>query len=578
MADIAQLGLAVDSRQVKEAEKDLRSFESAAKSAGTSANGLKNVLQQASFDKITTGLRSANDNLKGIGAAQAPLKAVSTAMASMLIPANAIGIAFGLASGAAIEFYNHMTSKGPTTETILKEHDRLIGLIKSSYDNATQSAKNFFEQSRDVTRLQLLQQEIELRGKLREETGKVISQSTTFGNLGDFFSGTKQVKEQLAPFEDAIFRLKEGFDKGAPAIRDFTDEVAKIGLASPQLQKLAIDLISSAKNAEEFAVKMQQVKDALALLSGQTLSEDQLGRLGLPKPRAIMETKDAYDRMVESIEKRIERGQIEAETWGMTEAAAAKYRVQQELINAAKRADIELSPEQVANNERLASAMEAQAARLDGLQKAQEGLNAVRDVAKGFARDLMNGVSAAEAFKNALDRIAQRLMDMAIDNLFAKAFGGAGSGGGGLLAALFGGGGGGGQSPVMTFGGFGPHGVPTFHDGGVVGGDGGPLRYVHPSVFANAPRFHSGGMVGLQPGERPIIAQDGETVIPKGGASGSVVVKIEQNNSFVNADPNSEARMRQWAAQTKDAAVAEAVQQVARVSGNTPSYRSRVSG
>lgn len=50
------------------------------------------------------------------------------------------------------------------------------------------------------------------------------------------------------------------------------------------------------------------------------------------------------------------------------------------------------------------------------------------------------------------------------------------------------------------------------HDGGTVGG-GGPSRGADPSVFRGAERFHQGGMTGLAPGEVPIIAEKGETVM-----------------------------------------------------------------
>lgn len=51
--------------------------------------------------------------------------------------------------------------------------------------------------------------------------------------------------------------------------------------------------------------------------------------------------------------------------------------------------------------------------------------------------------------------------------------------------------------------------VAELHSGGVVGRDGVP-RTVPAALFENAPRFHMGGPIG--PGERPIIAREGEIV------------------------------------------------------------------
>lgn len=53
----------------------------------------------------------------------------------------------------------------------------------------------------------------------------------------------------------------------------------------------------------------------------------------------------------------------------------------------------------------------------------------------------------------------------------------------------------------------------AFHEGGTVGGAATMTRSVNPLAFVGAPRFHSGGDVGLRPGERPIIAKDGERVL-----------------------------------------------------------------
>lgn len=50
------------------------------------------------------------------------------------------------------------------------------------------------------------------------------------------------------------------------------------------------------------------------------------------------------------------------------------------------------------------------------------------------------------------------------------------------------------------------------HDGGTVGA-GGAMRSADPSIFRGAERFHQGGTAGLNPGEVPIIAEKGETVM-----------------------------------------------------------------
>lgn len=75
-----------------------------------------------------------------------------------------------------------------------------------------------------------------------------------------------------------------------------------------------------------------------------------------------------------------------------------------------------------------------------------------------------------------------------------------------IVNAIFGGG-------AVGATGSGPLGFFGFHGGGRVGGQASFIRYgVDPSIFNFAPRYHGGGVVGLRPGERPIIARDGETI------------------------------------------------------------------
>lgn len=93
------------------------------------------------------------------------------------------------------------------------------------------------------------------------------------------------------------------------------------------------------------------------------------------------------------------------------------------------------------------------------------------------------------------------------------------AGGAAFFSSLFGG------SGAAAGGGPGATGGPVLvkHAGGAVDG-GGPLRVLPHRLFASAPRFHGGGTV-LGPGDVPIVAKAGETVLTAeqfGNASGLV--------------------------------------------------------
>lgn len=127
------------------------------------------------------------------------------------------------------------------------------------------------------------------------------------------------------------------------------------------------------------------------------------------------------------------------------------------------------------------------------------------DLVGGFISDLRNGASAADALRNALNRVLDKVIEISLQNMFAG-FGGLG-GGGGLLGGML---------------------IPgILHKGGVAGSDGyGHGRSVSPSVFAGAKRYHTGGVAGLQPGEVPAILQRGEVVLPRGTKSSAQNVNV----------------------------------------------------
>lgn len=183
-----------------------------------------------------------------------------------------------------------------------------------------------------------------------------------------------------------------------------------------------------------------------------------------------------------------------------------------------------------------------------------------------FRNQLRQGVGAWEAFGqagiSALTRLSDKLMDMALTNLVAKAFGG--STGGGLFS-LFGAGGAGAAASV-----------PTLRSGGMVGIDGTP-QWVHPAYFENAPRMATGGMItddGV-----PIIAHPGERVLNRAetanynkGMGAGQSVTIIQNIDARSPDPGVEARIMQRLPGVVAVATANAVKSVPQARRNNPGY------
>lgn len=143
----------------------------------------------------------------------------------------------------------------------------------------------------------------------------------------------------------------------------------------------------------------------------------------------------------------------------------------------------------------------------------------------GVASALIRSENAGKALENTLQRVSERLAQLAIDRSIEGLLGRGGQAGGGvfggLLSGLFGGGGGRKYFSAPLFGGFGK--FFGFDEGGVVGRATRRSFFAPASAFIGAPHFAGGGIVG---GARPIIAHDGERILnaaQQGDVAGAAV-------------------------------------------------------
>ncbi|KAB2692546.1 phage tail length tape measure family protein [Brucella intermedia] len=147
-----------------------------------------------------------------------------------------------------------------------------------------------------------------------------------------------------------------------------------------------------------------------------------------------------YQDIIDGADRRIASLLVEQQALGMTEEAANALRYEQEMLNQAQQHGIELTPKQADYIKMLAGTM---AGLESAIQKAQDAINFAKDTTKGFFSDMANGLangrgwwgSLADAAVNAINKIADALIDSGIESLF---------GGGGIgkwIGSLFGGGG-----------------------------------------------------------------------------------------------------------------------------------------
>lgn len=150
--------------------------------------------------------------------------------------------------------------------------------------------------------------------------------------------------------------------------------------------------------------------------------------------------------------------------------AQSEAEIKQKLLNDAVQAGVEITPEYAAKIDALAEKYATADAARNKMQQGVENLSAKmsasselgKSVLGGFIQDLRDGKSATEALSNALNKVADKLIEIALNNLFDGGTFGA-KPGGGILGGLF--------SFLFADGGVAAHGKPVplkkFARGGV---------------------------------------------------------------------------------------------------------------
>lgn len=160
------------------------------------------------------------------------------------------------------------------------------------------------------------------------------------------------------------------------------------------------------------------------------------------------------DRALRQMEERNALARQELATIGQSTEQREAALAYERALNVAKRDGKPLTDEQLQQLREQSDEYGRIAAAIEKAREAQRQLKELQDFAKGtfssFFQDIGQGLSQgknlwdsfAQAGLNALNRIAQKLIDMAAQQLFMSAFGGSG-GFGSIFGSLFGAGGGG---------------------------------------------------------------------------------------------------------------------------------------
>lgn len=201
-----------------------------------------------------------------------------------------------------------------------------------------------------------------------------------------------------------------------------------------QIQKRTAALLAEAAAVGRNAVESERAAAMAELLAdakkaGLEVTPALLAQMDqLSRAYAVAATELAFLQSLQRQRESNEALQREIELTGLWGFELHRARVEAELLAEAKRQGISLTD---GRRQEIAD-LAAQTAATHALKEAlDEVRNTAQDVLKGYISDLREGKSATEALGNALNRIADKLIDMAANQLVEAALGGLLKGGGG---------------------------------------------------------------------------------------------------------------------------------------------------
>lgn len=184
------------------------------------------------------------------------------------------------------------------------------------------------------------------------------------------------------------------------------------------------------------------------------------GAGGGGKGKKSRKEKESFlDKEIRQIKERTDALKAETEAQSQLNPLVNDYgyavefaKAKQELLNAAKRDGLTIDDDLISKIDELAKAYADAHVAAEILAEDQERLksqvedfkNLGKEVMGGFINDLKEGKSASEALANALNKVADKLMDIALDAMWGTGNFSGGTGGGGglfgsLLSGIFGG-------------------------------------------------------------------------------------------------------------------------------------------
>lgn len=470
-----------------------------------------------------------------IGKGVNPVRALGGAFLQVINPISLATIAAVALGAALLQSLGNVLPQTENANQALKRHRDELEKIVAGYGDAEDAINEYFDAaSRRAPGIAAFQTRGEFEEIGREVDAfqaRVAELSRTyigFGEVGstaersivrltgefaagtisaeEFYFGLEQAKDELDALErvsaalpGSVAGMIASLQEGAEKAIAFGNAVNNLVSASMALSGLSIDSdLQNALDLRGYIAEQERLNgltsEQLALEAEIARQKSNAGELGLTDEKALELAQAAlaadkaradlkkdnsasgkaateYERERKAVTDLLEAMGLEAALLGQTNREKA-------IAIALSKANATATEEELAAISQTAGFIYDTEQAVKKLNETStEWANTIQSATRGFINDLIEGKSAAEAFSNVLSSIANKLLDVGLDNLFGK--------GGFNLAGLFGG-----TSTAATGG-------PVYAGNPTLVGEKGPEIFVPSGPGRIVPNSQIGGGGGV---------------------------------------------------------------------------------
>lgn len=409
---------------------------------------------------------------------------VGGALASLVSPISLVTIGLIAAGGYAIQYFATLLSDGEKSNLTLEEQQALIERVAQKWGEAYPAIKAYNDEAQrtkeqadllaaiDIVKADQLKNIPALLDQIKVEMADFISQLQLAG----------EQDESIIDLQNAINSASDAMRDGRDASGDLNTAIGILqtgieNTANPAVQSMIEMLLALQKQAQASAIAVANVVNSAAKIQEQLQNTIQAatfreedgtirstddfvpkGDTPTPTKRDPVELEgfptysaggsssastDQFKSATAAMEDRMRALQAQFDAQSKLNPLVNDYgyavefaKAKQELLTAAQNAGKEVTPQLGAEIERVASAYaktSAEVAKLAEQQKASAAaIQFQKDTLSGFLSDLRSGLEDGKlswedlgtAAVNVLNKIADKLQSLLIDQMFAKGFGG----------------------------------------------------------------------------------------------------------------------------------------------------------